>query len=1082
MEATASTGYGATGVTPAPPQNGHENRQRFVSTKIVEIGSTTPPNLLANDQVPITERQVEDAPTARATNLGSPPSLKTNETDTGTVEAPSPTGSKEKTLEEHSEALKLTPLADFQTPEDRDHNRYSFCSYVSKTDYLSLETNTKNVIASLKEKEDDKQGSKDKDIQKANIERLCNNENTILVIQINGMSCTVTSSSKVNDGEIILHPMHRDDLEKKQGESLNGTITVQTVDECPVMTAATRVDIDLPDGSSPVSIDETILRNIGMRMFAHTPVIQGRNYETNYIVSEPQSCAVGSEASDPPRRLILRFFRSLQNSKNITAGTPFFLGPQVAFNVASGKEHIITLSNEEIPSLSNTHIKSSYCGRAHNCLLIHPEQYAHLSDGSDSRATLVTVNGEYYCAMPRLDCKYEAGQWKKPEKIGEVHVSTTTFPNHLSGKACIKKAATDTQLPIANSIEVLVSRTSITSGRGFWKKTDIEAMVRNSLRYFPAENGRKFDVYPLPENGIDSGRYYPLEGEVLSVTGESNSGESSLPFWVEKSTRIELEINDPSITRQSHPDCPERWDERVKQVVGGAEAAIDLIKTDLLDDWLSYHDFNTSMDRKSKGCVIHGPPGTGKTLLVQTVLHEWVKSGYIKREHITVTNGAELLKHKPGESVNELHRLFRKPKEDFKKNNKKADLHVLHIDEAEGFLRRKSNDHTTLTSESAVNTFLSLLDGEERLSNVMVFVTTNHINVIEPAILRSGRLGLHIPMTYPTPDEQKNILRIQLGSLANQGWRTGGCDLDKVVQQTGQKTGADLGALVNKAVRISVQKSEESRSIATEHLKEALFNEVESQTFQKQAVAQIPLKFRQKQQYFSDGQKNAIAEITRLTNAALSKPLSLVVYLHGIAASGKSTVLHEVIRQSPGYEYYNVASDKDGGGLIDDMHSATTVARKKNSSLLCLDGIEAFLSEDNAPNAAHKSTDVVNKWRQATARPASTNVLLISTQEEYGRFDDTLGLYGMRRHVGLPEYLTDEDINSMLETNYKVSSSKLKKAIIKGVSKYQPLTFDKFHQLVSAGLDEETMKWDGGLIKGVHFYVPNKSETGNLYT
>ncbi len=971
-------------------------------------------------------------------------------------------------------AIALTPLKHSQ-PLLPQHSSHSFCSYISRFDFNELFLDTKDLMAKLEEKNYNHDPALSK---KTN--RLCDEDKNIIVIRINGIPCSVTIGESLQKGEIKLNPIHQSAIGLSTHDAVPNKVTAQALKERPPEAAATTVALSLPEGAPPLNIDEDMLRTVGMNVFHNVPIVPGLEYTGNFIISNSDPYASPYSASPPPRLLTLRMMANSRGDKHSEENAVFFLGKHLVFTAES--EQKITFEREQTPSLERAKMSKQTCYSGKNCVLIHPELYGCLSDGSGREATLVTVDNEYYFATSKKVGNVDDGNWVDKNELDTVYYPRN-FGRQFEKVVCIK-AAEHTQLPTAGSIKVRVNREeNRIHDDDNWSEQQIERMIRESLEFLPATTGRGFNIfYPSNENRPAYGDL-PLRGEILAVSGKDgdHGQQPALPYLVKIETRIELEINDSSIVAPSTPRDPSDWPARVVRYVGGADIAVECIKSELLDCWLSYSRHNTLVENASRGCVIYGSPGTGKSRLVQTVIDEWVVSDYIQRRNVMSLNGADLLKGKPEDNVAAIKKLFQSAKRDYETKGQKAPLHVLHIEEAEGLFRAKSDPKSTHTSETAVNSFLTYLDGENRLPNFMVFATTNHIDVVESAILRPGRLGLQVAMSLPVGTEREIILGIHLGRLSKTGWDTGNCNLYNISHQTGGMSGAALGHLVGKAILIATQDNPACRTLKTEHLEKALFNQGKSKSFRRIALEKFPLKYGKGQHCFTAAQKNTIRKITQLANAALDRRLNMVVFLHGKPGMGKSAVMQEVIRTVGGYDYFGAASEKTPAQLPINLRAQLSTAASSNRSCVSLDGLEPFLKYEENTAYDPKPSEVVSLWRNNCARAMSTNFLMISTVSDKETFKDNIGWEGMQVHMALPGELQTDEMSPILEQHYGVTDRALQEAIIKSLTHSRNLTLTQFHEMVSFGLDQDTQQWDGDLLESVSFYQPAASLISTMY-
>ncbi|KAJ1952697.1 Peroxisome biosynthesis protein pex1, partial [Dipsacomyces acuminosporus] len=194
--------------------------------------------------------------------------------------------------------------------------------------------------------------------------------------------------------------------------------------------------------------------------------------------------------------------------------------------------------------------------------------------------------------------------------------------------------------------------------------------------------------------------------------------------------------------------------------------------------------FATSPLRLRSGVLLYGYPGCGKTLLASAIARE-CGLNFIS------TKGPELLSKYIGSSEQSVRDLF--------KRAVAAAPCVLFFDEFDSIAPRRGHDNTGVT-DRVVNQFLTEMDGAEGLKGVYVLAATSRPDLIDPALLRPGRLDKSFLCGMPDIKDRADILKKQATKLKvhkNVDW-------DGLAQRTEYFTGADLQALVYNAFLESV--------------------------------------------------------------------------------------------------------------------------------------------------------------------------------------------------------------------------------------------------------------------------------------
>ncbi|NXN37447.1 NVL protein, partial [Rhinoptilus africanus] len=184
------------------------------------------------------------------------------------------------------------------------------------------------------------------------------------------------------------------------------------------------------------------------------------------------------------------------------------------------------------------------------------------------------------------------------------------------------------------------------------------------------------------------------------------------------------------------------------------------------------------------GVLLAGPPGCGKTLLAKAVANE---SGL----NFISVKGPELLNMYVGESERAVRQVFQRAR-----NSAPC---VIFFDEVDALCPRRS-DHEVRASVRVVNQLLTEMDGLENRQQVFIMAATNRPDIIDPAILRPGRLDKTLYVGLPPPEDRLAILK----TITKNGTRPP-LDTDVSLEEIAYDqhcdcyTGADLSALVREA-------------------------------------------------------------------------------------------------------------------------------------------------------------------------------------------------------------------------------------------------------------------------------------------
>ena len=276
---------------------------------------------------------------------------------------------------------------------------------------------------------------------------------------------------------------------------------------------------------------------------------------------------------------------------------------------------------------------------------------------------------------------------------------------------------------------------------------------------------------------------------------------------------------EPSAVREFFVEVPDvKWED-----VGGLENIKEELKEAV--EWpLKYADiFKKAGAQPAKGILLDGPPGTGKTLLAKAVASQ---TGV----NFIAVKGPSLISKFVGESEKALRDVF--------KTAKQASPTILFFDEIDALVPRRGSASTDAhVTERVISQFLSELDGIEELKGVVVLASTNRIDLIEPAILRSGRFDLLLELPKPDLETREKIFKIHVRNkpLAKD------VDLKELAKATEGKAGSDIELICRKAVMMAVREhinkdSKVEIKITKKHFDEANKVDRARQLLEKQGV------------------------------------------------------------------------------------------------------------------------------------------------------------------------------------------------------------------------------------------------------
>jgi transitional endoplasmic reticulum ATPase len=212
--------------------------------------------------------------------------------------------------------------------------------------------------------------------------------------------------------------------------------------------------------------------------------------------------------------------------------------------------------------------------------------------------------------------------------------------------------------------------------------------------------------------------------------------------------------------------------------VGGLEEVKEQLKSIVEQPLKNPQIFRDAGIAAPNGILLYGPPGTGKTMIAKALAKEC-------GVNFLAMDGPEVFTKWLGESEEAIRHIFRVARQ--------LAPSIIFFDQLDALAPLRGTDSGSRTTERVVNQLLAEMDGTEVLkNNVIVLAATNRIDLVDPSVLRLGRLGLHLYIPLPDDGDRARIFAIEARGIAL------GADTEKLFARLAEQTrgwsGADIHA------------------------------------------------------------------------------------------------------------------------------------------------------------------------------------------------------------------------------------------------------------------------------------------------
>ncbi|AEX61533.1 putative AAA family ATPase [Megavirus courdo7] len=287
-------------------------------------------------------------------------------------------------------------------------------------------------------------------------------------------------------------------------------------------------------------------------------------------------------------------------------------------------------------------------------------------------------------------------------------------------------------------------------------------------------------------SGSNNPKKYQYSGEIVDDT--------KINFVFPKNTKHVL------VNNNINNDVPTNPIEELEKYVGGISQELGkVVRTICLSRGKLKLEYQSRGLKPVKGIIFYGPPGTGKTTIARNLGDILGCHG----DQFRLMSGPEIFNKWVGQSESNVRDIFKPAKDAWKKYGDKSPTYMVVIDEIDAMLPVREGSSSSPVRDSVVNQFLAEMDGLEQFNNFICIGITNRLELLDPAVIRSGRFGVHIKIDLPNKSGRVKIFEIHTKKLSE---KLDNIDFEKLADLTEGMNGADIEGIIELSSLYSLER------------------------------------------------------------------------------------------------------------------------------------------------------------------------------------------------------------------------------------------------------------------------------------